>query len=145
MANLDIFLIDYEIYKANPNWWLEIIEIFLKPGLKFKLSLEKGQTNILEKFSTYDSDSEISIGKNLIFLEGILNGEIIKDFKASYKVVNVGGIDYYSPFYSLEIVENYCSAHYGREIYLTRLVDEDFSKVIKVVRPLNEYLKIDVS
>lgn len=48
MANLDIFLIDYEIYKKNSNWWLEIIEIFLKPGIKFKLSLEKERKNILQ-------------------------------------------------------------------------------------------------
>ncbi len=83
MVNLDIFLLDYEIDKANPKWWLEIIETFLKPGLKFKLSLEKEQNNILEKFTNYDKVLKITIEKNLIYLEGILNSKMINDFKAS--------------------------------------------------------------
>lgn len=66
MTNLDIFLIDYEIYKANPNWWLEIIEIFLKPGIKFKASFEKEQVNMLEKITSYENNLKISDEKNLL-------------------------------------------------------------------------------
>ncbi len=43
MTNLDLFLIDYEIFRENPNWWLEIIDIFLKPGLRFRASFESDQ------------------------------------------------------------------------------------------------------
>lgn len=125
MVNLDIFLLDYEIDKANPKWWLEIIETFLKPGLKFKLSLEKEQNNILEKFTNYDKVLKITIEKNLIYLEGILNSKMINDFKASYKVIDDGGTDYYSPFISLEIADNFCSAHQGSEIYLSGLNDDE--------------------
>lgn len=73
MTNLDIFLIDYEIYKANPNWWLEIIEIFLKPGLRFKASFEKEQNNILELLTAYGNDLKISDENNLLRVEGITN------------------------------------------------------------------------
>ena len=145
MSNLDIFLIDYEIYKKNPNWWLEIIEIFLKPGIKFKLSLEKEQKNILQKIRTYGNDLKISYEKNLIYLEGILNREMIKDFEVSYKVVNCGDIDYYSRFFTLEIGKNYFSAHYGREVYLTSLSEVELGDVLKVLNPLRESFKIDIS
>ena len=50
MVNLDIFLIDYEIVKANHKWWLDILEIFLKPGLRVKASIDRNQTDILENF-----------------------------------------------------------------------------------------------
>ena len=129
MANLDIFLIDYEIYKANLNWWLEIIEIFLKPGTKFKLSLEQEQNNILKKITAYGNELKISEEKNLIRVEGIINKEMIRDFKAFYKVKNSDDIDYYSPFISFEIGENYCSAHYGREVYLANLSEVELGDV----------------
>lgn len=60
MVNLDIFLIDYEIVKANPKWWLDILEIFLKPGLRVKASIDRNQTDILEKLSTYYNDLKIA-------------------------------------------------------------------------------------
>lgn len=145
MANLDIFLIDYEIYKKNPNWRLEIIEIFLKPGIKFKLSLDKEQKNILQKLTANVNDLKIIYEKNLIYLEGIINTEMIKDFESSYKIVNGGGIDYYSPFMSLEIGENYSSAHKGSEIYLTNLREDELEKIYDITNPLNQYLKIDIS
>lgn len=145
MANLDIFLIDYEVVKSNPNWWLEIIEIFLKPGLKFKASFEKEQNNILELLTACGNDLKISDEKNLIRVEGIINKEIIRDFKASYKVKNSDDIDYYSPFISFEIGENYCSAHYGREVYLTNLSEVELGDVLKVLNPLRESFKIDIS
>lgn len=145
MANLDIFLIDYEVVKVNSNWWLEIIEIFLKPGLKFKASFEKDHTRILENLSTYGSDLNISIEKYLTKVEGIINREMIRNFKASYKVKNSDDIDYYSPFISFEIGDNYCSAHYGREVYLTGLSEVKLGDVLKVLNPLREYFKIDIS
>lgn len=145
MVNLDIFLIDYEIVKANPKWWLEIIEIFLKPGLKFKASFEKEQNNILQKVRDYGNDLIIIIEKNLIYLEGIINTVMIRDFKASYKVKNSEDIDYYSPFISFEIGEIYCSAHYGRELYLIGLSEVELGDVLKVLNPLREYFKIDIS
>ena len=145
MANLDIFLIDYEVVKENPNWWLEIIEIFLKPGLKFKASFEKEQNNILELLTAYGNDLKISDEKNLIYFEGIINTEMIRDFKAFYKVKNGDGIDCYSPSISLEIGDNYCSAHYGREVYLTSLSEVELGDVLKVLNPLRESFKIDIS
>lgn len=145
MTNLDIFLIDYEIVKVNPKWWLEIIEIFLKPGLKFKASFEKEQNNILELLTAYRNDLKISDEKNLIRVEGLTNKEMIRDFKASYKVKNSDDIDYYSPFISFEIGENYCSAHYGREVYLTNLSEVELGDVLKVLNPLRESFKIDIS
>lgn len=145
MTNLDIFLIDYEVVKVNPNWWLDILEIFLKPGLKFKSGFEKDYTNIWEKLSAYGSDFKISDEKNLIRVEGITNKEMIRDFKESYKVKNFDDIDYYSPFISFEIGENYCSAHYGRELYLTSLSEVKLGDVLKVLNPLRESFKIDIS
>lgn len=145
MTNLDIFLIDYEIFKANPNWWLEITDIFLKPGIKFKLSLEKEDNNILEKFFKYYNDFEINTEKYLINVEGIINDEMIRDFKASYKLKNSDGIDYYSPFISLEIGENYCSAHNGSELYLTNISEDDLEKNYKIINPLDKYLKVYIS
>lgn len=65
MLKLDIFLIDYEIFRANPNWWLEITDIFLKPGLRFRASFERDKTNILENFFDYGCKLEISYEKYL--------------------------------------------------------------------------------
>lgn len=145
MTNLDIFLIDYEICNVNTNWWLEIADIFLKPGLRVKASFDKYQDNILENLSAYGKDLEIRDGKSLIELEGILSNEMINDFKASYKVKKGGGIDCYSPFISLEIGDNCCSAHNRRELYLTGLSEVELGDVLNVLNPLREYFKIDIS
>ncbi len=141
----DIFLIDYEIYKANPNWWLEIIEIFLKPGIKFKASFEKEQVNMLEKITSYENNLKISDEKNLLRVEGITNKKMIRDFKAIYKVVSGGGIDYYSPFNGIEIGEGYSSAHHGSELYLSNLSEDELEKIYKIINPLDQYLKFDIS
>ena len=128
MTNLDIFLIDYDIYRVNPNWWLEITDIFLKPGLRFRASFERDQINLLEKFFDYGCKLEISYEKYLTNVDCLISKEMIRDFKANYKVKLGDDIDYYSPFFTLEIGYQYCSARHGSEIYLTDLNDDGLKK-----------------
>ena len=99
----------------------------------------------MQKIRTYGNDLKISYEKNLIYLEGIINTEMIKDIDVSYKVVNCGDIDYFSRFFTLEIGKNYFSAHYGREVYLTSLSEVELGDVLKVLNPLRESFKIDIS
>ena len=145
MTNLDIFLIDYDIYRVNPNWWLEITDIFLKLGLRLRAGFESYQSNILESLSFYDSKLEINYEKYLTNVDCLISKEMIRDFKANYKVKLGDDMDYYSPFFTLEIGHQYCSAHHGSEIYLTDLNDDELKKVLELVKPLKKYLKIDVS
>ena len=145
MTNLDLFLIDYEIYKANPNWWLEITDIFLKPGLRLRASFERDQTNLLEKFFDYGCKLEISNEKYLTNVDAVISKEMIRDFKKNYKVKLGDDMDYYSPFFTLEIGHQYCSSHHGREIYLTDLNDDDLKKILEIVKPLKKYFRIDFS
>lgn len=145
MTNLDIFLIDYDIYRINPNWWLEITDNFLKPGLRLRASFESDQSDILESLSFYDSELKINREKYLTNVDCLISKEMIRDFKKNYKVKLGDDIDYYSPFFTLEIGHQYCSAHHGREIYLTDLNDCELKKVLEIVKPLKKYLKIDFS
>lgn len=43
----------------------------------------------------------------------------------------------------MEIGDNYTSAHHGSELYLTNLSDYDLKKVLEIVNPLKNHLKID--
>ena len=99
----------------------------------------------MELLTAYGNDLKISDEKNLLRVEGITNKEMIRDFKAIYKVTNGGGIDYYSPFFTLEIGKNYFSAHYGSEVYLTSLSEVELGDVLKDLNPLRESFKIDIS
>lgn len=128
MTNLDLFLIDYDIYRKNSNWWLELTDIFLNPGLRFRASFERDQTNILEKFFDYGCKLEISYEKNLTNVDCLISKEMIRNFMENYKVMLGYDIDYYSPFFTLEIGYQYCSARHGSDIYLTDLNNDELKK-----------------
>lgn len=70
---------------------------------------------------------------------------MIRNFMENYKVMLGDYIDYYSPFFTLEIGHQYCSARHGSEIYLTDLNDDGLKKVLEIVNPLKKYLKIDLN
>ena len=51
--------------------------------------------------------------------------EMIRNFMENYKVMLGDDIVYYSPFFTLEIVYQYCSALHGSDIYLTDLNNDE--------------------
>lgn len=86
MIDLDIFLIDYEISNINSNWWLEILNIFLKAGEKFIVMDFNNDNSFLEKVLDYSKNAEIKIQNNFVEVSGVLTEKMIKDFNEDYKL-----------------------------------------------------------
>lgn len=142
MTNLDIFVIDYELSNINPNWWIDIIKIFLKVDENFKASCDKRYISNFDKDLINSNSFEIHLENNLIEVSGKLSKEMILNFYTNYKPYLNKNIDIYCVFYSLKIGNNYCSAHNGSQIYLTNLSNEVLDKVEKIILPLSDFLQI---
>lgn len=142
MTNLDIFVIDYELSNINPNWWIEITNLFLKVGENFKATLNEKYISYFNKDLVSSDSLEIHLENNLIEVSGNLSEQMILNFYKNYRPYFNKDIDLYCEFYSLKIGKNYCSAHHGSQIYLTNLSNEVLGKVEKIILPLSDFLQI---
>ena len=69
---------------------------------------------------------------------------MIKDFNDNYKLSFAEDINLYCKFNNLKIGKKYCSAHNGRQVYLTDITDDEYQSIKKIILPLEEFLKVDV-
>ena len=93
----------------------------------------------------YDSKLKFNREKYLTNVDCLISKQMIRYFMENYKVRSGDDIAYYSPFFTLEIGHQYCSAHQGSEIYLSGLNDDELKNIFEIVKPLKKYLKFDFS
>lgn len=144
MLFIDIEVIDYEIGKIKPTWWKEILDIFLKENESFSISCWKDEEYLIEKALTYGAYSENNdFGNNLIKIDGIVTKDMIRGINENHTPIAVDGIYLFCEFHSLLVGAKYNSAHYGGQVYLTNLSEEEEKQVDRILSDCDEYLKVD--
>lgn len=117
--------------------------LFLKVGERFNAI---GDEDDFSQFTTLLIDQTICVkkGKNHeVTFSGLVSTALIDHLNRNYKPELCHDIDFYCSFNVLETGEKFCSAHYGRELYLTNLTPEERGEVEQILQPLSQFLKID--
>lgn len=106
----------------------------------------EGDEDDIPRLTTLLTDQTVCVtkGKNHeVTFSDLLNSEMIDHLNRNYKPEFCHDIDSCCSFNVLEIGEKFCSAHYGRELYLTNLTPDERGEVEQILQPLYQFLKID--
>lgn len=95
--------------------------LFLKVGERFNVI---GDENDISQLAILSTDQTVCVTKRKnreVTCSGLVSSELIDNLNRNCKPELCHDIDFYCSFNILEIGEKFCSAHYGRELYLTKL------------------------
>lgn len=141
MKRISLNVIDYVINNINVNWWKQIMSVFLKPGHNFEIRCWKNEKEVIEKALKYGKLNEAEKSKNEISINGILSEKMIQDILAEPKPDNY---DKWTDFFTINIKDNFCSAHYGAEIYIYDLTDHDVEIIKQIISPIQDFFSFGV-
>ena len=123
--------------KVSSLWWREVVSHFINEGDRFDIRCWKEEIEEIDVASKYgcpvDDINEISI-------KGVVSSELItellsdepKDRSIYNKMTKYFTINVYSE------KTFFCSAHYGTEIYIECISDEDVSFFMNVIKKHDE-------
>ena len=141
MKRISLNVIDYEINDINIKWWKQIMSVFLKSGQNFEIRCWKNEKEVIEKALKYGKLNEAEKSKNEISINGILSEKMIQDILAEPKLDNY---DKWTDFFTINIKDNFCSAHYGAEIYIYDLTDHNVEIIKQIISPIQDFFSFGV-
>ena len=120
MKYMTIELINYKIHKVNTSWWKQLMALFLKTGVPFEIRCWREETDILEKACTFGTLSEEKSTAYEVSVTGILTSSIIHQILSDPKPDHD---EQMCRYFTINVGEQFCSAHYGKEIYIVNPTD----------------------
>ena len=134
MKEISLQMLDRRI---SSNWWKNLVKHFVRVGDRLEISCWKEETVEIQQASLYgnlqNENYEVSI-KCTVSNEFI--GELLAENPTDKDIYNK-----MTKYFTIN-VENehhkFCSAHYGTEIYLTDVSDDDIAFVQEVMKEFTE-------
>ena len=141
MKHITIELIDYNIYEVNTTWWKQLMSLFLQVGVPFEIRCWREQTDVMEEVLTFGNLSEEKSTAYEVSITGILTDAVI-DHILHETMPNDD--EQMSKFFTINIGENFCSAHYGKEICINDPDDTICCQISSIFDSLQEYFVFSV-
>ena len=141
MKRISLNVIDYGINDINTKWWKQIMSVFLKPGSDFEIRCWKDEKEEIEKALRFGKLNEAEKSKNEISINGNLTEKMIQEILAEPKP---NDYDKWIDFFTINIQDNFCSAHYGTEIYIYDLTDRDVEIIKQIILPTHDFFSFGV-
>ena len=141
MKMISLNVIDYEINNVNPKWWKQIMTVFLKEGHKFEIRCWKEEKEAIETALQYGEINKNEKSKNEISITGTLTEKIIQDILT---LPDPDDYDRWTDFFTINIQNNFCSAHYGAEMYIYNLTDQTVEMISQIISPIQEFFSFGV-
>lgn len=141
MKRLFLELIDYNIHEINTTWWKQIMALFLKSGVPFEIRCWREETEILEKALRF---GRISLEQSTRYersVKGILTDQMIHMLLEQPKPEDD---EQMTEFFTINIGSNFCSAHYGLELYMDDLSDTQIQQIHKIITPIQSYFSYEI-
>ena len=134
MKEISLQMIDRRI---SSDWWKKLVKYFVKVGDSLEIRCWKEESAEIQYASSYgdptNDNYEVSI-------KGVVSEQFISELLSENPTNK--SIYYKMTKYFTINVENehhkFCSAHYGSEIYLTDVSDDDITFVQEVMKAFTE-------
>ena len=125
----------------NPLWWKEIVPLFLKVGEGFEIRHWREDEETIKKYSSWGKISEEDSGDFEVSLKGSFTKEIIYKLLMEEKPEEREKM---TDFFSINI-GRFHSSHYGKEIAIDDIKEDEREFIRKVLLSLNDCFNIVVS
>ncbi len=140
MGQIQLQMIDHFV---SSQWWRELMGHFMQVGDKLEIRCWEEETEEIRQASMYGTPVD---ARNEVSIQGIVTADLIAELlseeptdKSIYnKMTKYFTINVKSEHYDL------CSAHYGTELYVERVSDEDISFFQSVMRPYEDCFSIHI-
>ncbi len=134
MREISLQMLDYHI---SSFWWKELVKYFLQEGDSLEIRCWKEELDEIQKASLYGNltveNYEVSI-KGVVSEQFIL--ELLSDNPTDKSIYNK-----MTKYFTINVERGqrkFCSAHYGTELYLIGVSDEDIAFFKKVMQAYTE-------
>ncbi|MDI3508254.1 MAG: hypothetical protein PWP48_709 [Clostridiales bacterium] len=140
MKTIQVQMLDRNI---NSDWWKKIIQYFAKQGDKFKIRCWNEEHEEIKKAQSYGrvsqngSDFETSI-------QGIVSDNMIKEILAMPEPQDKTIYNKMTDFFTFYVENKISSEHYGTELYLFNVSDDDIETFKKIMSPWWESFSISI-
>lgn len=123
-------------------WWKEIIRHFAKPGDEFEIRCwneEKEEIKIALAYGYIFKRDKFETS-----IKGIVSQAMLKDLLSMPEPNDKTIYNKMTIFFTINIKYKLCSEHYGTELYLYNVSNNDLEAFIKIMTPFWESFSINI-
>ncbi len=140
MGVIGLQMIDNRI---SSDWWRKVVEHFVNVGDAFEIRCWKEEVDEIRQASLYGNPTE---DRNEVSVKGLVSGELLAELlldepsdKSIYNKM--------TKYFTINIKNKkcfLCSAHYGTEMYLERVSDDDILFFESVINQYDDCFSVSI-
>ena len=128
----------------SSDWWKKVIKHFVRMNDKFEIRCWKDETNEINQASLYGSLLEDG---NEISIKGNVNQELLNELLYSPEPTDKNLYNKMTKYFTVNIANDLCelsSAHYGTELYIDNVSEEDIEVFKSIMLPYWDSFSISI-
>lgn len=126
----------------SSNWWKEIIRYFVKPGDEFEIRCWNEENEEIKRALFYGD--LFKRDKFETSIRGKVSQQMLKDLLSMPELKDKTIYNKMTIFFTIIIENKLCSEHYGTELYLYNVSNEDLEVFIKIMIPFWKSFSINI-
>ncbi len=138
MREISLQMIDHNI---SSRWWKELVKYFVQIGDSLEIRCWKEETAEIQQASLYGNPTKDNYE---VSIKGVVSEQLISEL-LSEKPTDKSIYNKMTKYFTINVEREgrkFCSAHYGTEMYLTGVSDDDIAFFKNVMK---EYTEEDFS
>ncbi len=140
MKTIQVQMLDRNV---NSDWWKKIIHHFVKQGDKFEIRCWNEEYKEIKKALTYGSLFQDESNYETV-IKGVVSEQMIKEFLSMPEPMDKTIYNKMTIFFTINIGDNFCSTHYGTELYLYNVSDDEVEVFNIIMTPCWENFSISI-
>lgn len=142
MYGMSIYLIDRSIHDIDTDWWKKITAKFLNSSEDFEIRCWKAETDTIEhalRYGTLNLEDKNQAYETSI--KGTLTKTMIQNILSAPKPQDD---EMMTEFFTINVEPRFCSAHYGTELHLFYLSEQDVAEIKEILHPVWDCFSVDI-
>ncbi len=129
--------------RISSDWWRKIVEHFVNVGDAFEIRCWKEELDEIRQASLYGNPTE---DRNEVSVKGVVTSELIAEL-LSDEPSDKSIYNKMTKYFTINVETErgfFCSAHYGTEMYLERVSDDDILFFESVVNQYDDCFSVSI-
>jgi hypothetical protein len=140
MKTIQVQILDHNV---NSDWWKKIIQYFVKPGDEIEIRCWNEEKEEIKKAMSYGRPIQIESNFQTA-IKGIVTEQMIKEFLTLPEPVDKVVYNKMTEFFTILVENKISSEHYGTELYLFNVHDDEVEVFKKIMTPYWEKFSISI-
>lgn len=140
MKNIQVQMLDRNV---NSDWWKKIIHHFVTQEDEFEIRCWNEEHKEIKKALTYGSLFQDESNYETV-IKGVVSEQMIKEFLSMPEPLDKTIYNKMTIFFTINTKDNFCSAHYGTELYLFNVSDDEVEAFKKIMSSCWENFSISI-